>query len=123
MDITKVTRQGRKLLKVKYCGAVIVAAGTASRMGGIDKVMAPLKAEPMLVRTVRTFQACDVIREIVIVTRQDLLEKIADLAAPFAKVKAVVVGGADRTQPVHLFPVTLHRQASCTQIRSAVQEP
>ena len=41
MDITKVTRPARKLLKLQYCGAVIVAAGTASRMGGIDKVMAP----------------------------------------------------------------------------------
>ena len=40
MDITKVTRPARKLLKLKACGAVIVAAGSASRMGGIDKVMA-----------------------------------------------------------------------------------
>ena len=26
----------RKVLPLQYCGAVIVAAGTASRMGGID---------------------------------------------------------------------------------------
>ena len=42
MDISKITRQGRKLLKLKHCGAVIVAAGSASRMGGSDKVMAQL---------------------------------------------------------------------------------
>ena len=102
MDITKLTRQGRKLLKVKYCGAVIVAAGNASRMGGIDKVMAPLKGEPMLVRTVRAFQECDVIREIVIVTRQDLIVPISDLCAGFDKVSAVVVGGKDRPESVHL---------------------
>ena len=102
MDITKLTRQGRKLLKVKYCGAVIVAAGNASRMGGIDKVMAPLKGEPMLVRTVRVFQECDVIREIVIVTRQDLIVPISDLCAGFDKVSAVVVGGKDRPESVHL---------------------
>ena len=54
MDITKITRPARKLLKLKYCGAVIVAAGNASRMGGIDKVMAPIGGEPMIVRTVRT---------------------------------------------------------------------
>ena len=41
MDISNLSRVGRKALKLKYCGAVIVAAGTASRMGGIDKVMAP----------------------------------------------------------------------------------
>lgn len=84
----------------KYCGAVIVAAGCASRMEGIDKALVPLGGEPVIVQTVKAFQACAAVAEIVIVTRQDLLEKIADLAAPFDKVKAVVVGGADRTQSV-----------------------
>lgn len=102
MDITKLTRPGRKLLKVKYCGAVIVAAGNASRMGGIDKVMAPLKGEPMLLRTVRTFQECDVIREIIIVTRQDLIVPVMDLCACFDKVKAVVVGGKNRLESVQM---------------------
>ena len=51
MDISNVTRQGRKLLKLKYCGAVIVAAGTASRMGGIDKIMEPLDGEPMVMHS------------------------------------------------------------------------
>ena len=32
MDMTKITRPARRLLKLKYCGAVIVAAGSASRM-------------------------------------------------------------------------------------------
>ena len=79
MDITKVTRPARKLLKLKYCGAVIVAAGSASRMGGIDKVMAPLQGEPMVLRTIREFQNCDAIREIVVVTRPDLILPIMSL--------------------------------------------
>ena len=100
MDITKITRPARRLLKLKYCGAVIVAAGSASRMGGIDKVMAPLGGEPMVVRTVRQFQNCDAIREIVIVTRADLLIPISDLCHGFDKVKAVVVGGNSRDESV-----------------------
>jgi len=100
MDITKVTKPARRLLKLKYCGAVIVAAGSASRMGGIDKVMAPLKGEPMIVRTVRAFQACDAIREIVIVTREDLIVPMMDLCHGFDKVTAVVVGGQTRQQSV-----------------------
>ena len=100
MDITKVTKPARKLLKLKYCGAVIVAAGSASRMGGIDKVMAPLGGEPMLLRTVRTFQQCDAIKEIVIVTRQDLLVRVMGLCDDFNKVKAVVVGGSNRQESV-----------------------
>ena len=102
MDITKLTKPARKLLPLKTCGAVIVAAGTASRMGGIDKVMAPLQGEPMIVRTVRTFQNCDAISEIVIVTRSDLIQEIGNLCAGFDKVKAVVVGGKSRQESVNL---------------------
>ncbi len=102
MDAKKVTKPARKLLKVSYCGAVIVAAGSASRMGGIDKVMAPLGGEPMICRTVRAFQETDVIKEIVIVTRPDLIVPIADLCRDYAKVKAVVVGGASRQESVTL---------------------
>ena len=102
MDITKITRPARKLLPLKTCGAVIVAAGNASRMGGIDKVMAELKGEPMIVRTVRTFQNCDAISEIVIVTRPDLIIPISQLCREMPKVKAVVAGGKSRQESVNL---------------------
>ncbi len=100
MKFTDVTRQGRKLLKLKYCGVVIVAAGSASRMGGIDKVMAELDGEPMVVKSVRAFQECDAIREIVVVTRPDLIVPIRDLCSGFAKVTAVIAGGKDRPESV-----------------------
>ena len=102
MEFSQITRLGRKALPLKYCGAVIVAAGTASRMGGIDKVMAPLNGEPMILHTVRTFQSCDAIREIVVVTRADLLSTIMGLCKDMDKVKAVVVGGKDRPESVRL---------------------
>ena len=103
MDSTKITKPARKglNLKLKYCGAVIVAAGNASRMGGTDKIMADLCGEPVIKRTVRAFQECDAIREIVIVTREDLLTAVADACAGFAKVTAVVVGGKDRCESVN----------------------
>ena len=100
MDISKYTKFARKALPLRYTGAVIVAAGSASRMGGIDKVMAPLKGEPMIVRTVRTFQQCDPISEIVIVTRPDLIVPIMDLCHDFSKVRMVVAGGSSRQESV-----------------------
>ena len=100
MKMSKVTRAIRAALPLKYCGAVIVAAGSASRMGGIDKVMAPLGGEPMIVHTVRAFQNCDAIREIVVVTREDLLVPIMDLCHDFSKVQAVIVGGDSRQASV-----------------------
>lgn len=90
----------RRLLPLRSCGAVIVAAGTASRMGGIDKVMAPLAGEPMITRTVRAFQESPVIQKIVIVTRQDLVHTVQDLCVGMDKVCAVVVGGSDRQASV-----------------------
>ncbi len=102
MDISGLTKAVRKALPPKYCGAVIVAAGNASRMGGIDKVMAPIGGEPMIVRTARAFQNCDAIKEIVIVTRQDLVGKITDLCHGFDKVRTVIVGGNTRQESVSL---------------------
>lgn len=107
MEITKITKPARKVLKLKYCGAVIVAAGRSSRMGGVDKIMAPLGGEPVIVRTVRQFQNCDAIREIVIVTRPELIVPIMDLCHGFDKVKAVVVGGDSRDASVNMGLNTL----------------
>ena len=102
MDISKITKVIRKVLPLKACGAVIVAAGTASRMGGIDKVMAPIGGEPRIVRTVRAFQNCDAIKQIVVVTRQDLIVPIMDLCHEFSKVQAVLVGGSSRQESVEI---------------------
>ena len=102
MNISKYTKPVRKLLPLRRCGAVIVAAGSASRMGGIDKVMAPLKGEPMILHTVRAFQECDAIAEIVVVTRPDLILPITKLTNAFNKVTAVVSGGASRQESVAL---------------------
>lgn len=98
----KATGIARKILKLKYCGAVIVAAGSASRMGGIDKVMAQLHGEPLIVHAVRTFQNAVAIKEIVVVTRPDLLSRVMGLCRDFDKVTAVVAGGKDRQESVEL---------------------
>ena len=121
MDITKITRPARKLLPLKTCGAVIVAAGNASRMGGIDKVMAELKGEPMIVRTVRTFQDCDAISEIVIVTRPDLIQPISKLCRDMPKVKAVVAGGKSRQESVHLGLNTLSDKVKLAAIQDGAR--
>ena len=121
MDISNLTRLGRKALKLKYCGAVIVAAGTASRMGGIDKVMAPLDGKPMIARTVRAFQECDVISEIVIVTREDLILPISNLCSGMDKVKAVVTGGKSRQESVELGMNALSKEVKLAAIQDGAR--
>lgn len=121
MDISNLTKQGRKLLKLKYCGAVIVAAGNASRMGGIDKVMAELGGEPMILRTVRTFCQCDAIKEVVIVTRPDLIVPITNLCAGLEKVIAVVAGGASRQESVNLGLNALSKNVKLAAIQDGAR--
>lgn len=102
MTLKDAANQARKVLPTQYCGAVIVAAGSASRMGGIDKVMAPLGGEPMILRTVRAFEDCETVKEIVIVTREDLMGPIAELCSGFTKIRSVVQGGSSRQESVKL---------------------
>lgn len=102
MEITNITKPARKLLKLRPCGAVIVAAGNASRMEGTDKIMADLGGAPVIVRTAQAFQDCDAISEIVVVTRPDLIIPISDLLHSMDKVRAVVAGGGSRQESVEL---------------------
>ena len=102
MTLKDAANQARKVLPTQYCGAVIVAAGSASRMGGIDKVMAPLGGEPMILRTVRAFEDCEAVKEIVIVTREDLMGPIAELCSGFTKIRSIVQGGSSRQESVKL---------------------
>ena len=121
MKMTDLTRQARKYRPLGYCGAVIVAAGSASRMGGIDKVMAPLGGEPMIVRTVRAFQECDAIREIVVVTRPDLILPIMELCHSFDKVQAVVAGGSNRQESVKLGLNTLSGKVKLAAVQDGAR--
>lgn len=84
----------------KSCAAVVVAAGTARRMGGVEKIMTSLNGVPILLRTVRALAASGKIDEIVIVTRKDLLAAAGELCGAETKLKAVVAGGKTRTESV-----------------------
>ncbi len=90
--------------KLPYTAAVVVAAGSASRMGGIDKILAPLGAEPVIVHSVRALQQSACIHEIVVVTREELIVEVSRVlhVAGLDKVSAVVAGGATRSESVML---------------------
>ena len=98
---TKVARRVLNL-KLKRCGAVIVAAGSASRMKGLDKIMEPVGGKPLIAMTVEAFEACDAISEVVIVTRDDLILPVQNAVSHCKKVTAVVMGGKDRAESVNI---------------------
>ena len=87
-----------------YCAALVAAAGCSSRMGGTDKLTAPLCGVPVLLRTLRALDEAALIDEIVVAVSPERLEEIAALCAG-ANVKTplrVVEGGGSRAQSVLL---------------------
>ena len=85
-------------------GAVIVAAGSGVRMGGIDKVFASLSGRPIIAHTLAVFQGCDTVRGIVLVLSASNLQRGRDLVREygFDKVGDVCPGGERRQDSVRL---------------------
>lgn len=82
--------------------AVLAAAGSSSRMGGVNKQLIPLKGIPVLVRTMQTFQQVDSIDGIVVVGRKEDIEVYKQCAVEYKITKCidVVEGGMDRQASV-----------------------
>ena len=89
----------RKNKKPLRCSAVIVAAGSSRRMGS-DKIFTSLGDIPVLARTLLAFENCELIDEIVVVTRNDKIIDAADICKKYGinKVSKVILGGSTRTE-------------------------
>lgn len=83
-------------------GAVIVGAGRAERMGGLDKVFAPLDGRPLLAHSIAAFAASRQIQFIVVVLNEENLERGRALVqeSRWRKVTAVIPGGERRQDSV-----------------------
>ena len=86
------------------CAAIVAAAGSSSRMGGVDKLMEFLDGVPVLIRTLTALQRAESIDEIVIAVREDALVEISALCKTYGitKCKKVVRGGESRCHSVLL---------------------
>ncbi len=85
----------------KYTTAIIVAAGDSTRMKcKMSKQLIPLCGRPAIEYTLRAFQDCDLINEIIVVARPQDINDIAHTAFTFKKVMAVTAGGSDRAASV-----------------------
>lgn len=82
---------------VPLADAIVVAAGSSTRMGGTDKLMADIAGRPLLAWTLAAFEAVDAIDRIVVTTAADAVATLSTAPWLPAKVHAVVAGG-DRRQ-------------------------
>ena len=83
-------------------GVIIVAAGQSRRMGGTDKVFAPVLDRPLLSWTVQTFEHSRAVDEIVIVVERRKILQGRELLRKegWRKVSQVCRGGARRQDSV-----------------------
>jgi 2-C-methyl-D-erythritol 4-phosphate cytidylyltransferase len=88
--------------KREKVGAVIVAAGSGERMEGIDKVLALLDGEPVLLRATRPFQNSHLIDQIVVVVSGEREATCRQLVTgkEWSKVTDICLGGERRQDSV-----------------------
>ena len=86
------------------CAALVAAAGSSSRMGGVNKLLEPLDGIPVLVRTLTALQNAGTVDEIVVATREEDLVEISRLCHTYGITKCtkVVRGGETRAHSVLL---------------------
>ena len=91
-------KRSEKQAERPYCAAVVVAAGSGTRMGA-DKLFMQLGGCTVIERTLAALDESEWIDEIVVATQSEKITTIAALARErgIRKLKCVVEGGADRT--------------------------
>lgn len=107
--INKVARTLKKLFGVDHRNyinsAIIVAAGSGSRMNspdGTTKQLMEIDGLPVIVRTVTEFEKCEDIDEIILVVRKDEFPYYRQFMKTykFSKITHIVEGGASRQESV-----------------------
>ena len=83
-------------------GAVIVAAGRSTRMGGVDKTFAPILGVPLVAHTLDRFESCPQVDQVVLVLSEDSLDRGRALVQErdYRKVAHVCAGGQRRQDSV-----------------------
>ena len=86
------------------CAALVAAAGSSTRMGGVNKLLQPLDGIPVLARTLQALEQAERVDEIIVATRESDLVEIAELCRTYGITKCakVIRGGESRAHSVML---------------------
>lgn len=90
-------------MQLEKASALIPAAGRGERFGrGANKVFCEIVGRPILAHTLAVFESCSSVDEVIVVTGADEIEAAGDMVGRlgFAKVRAIVAGGAQRQDSV-----------------------
>lgn len=87
-----------------YCTALVAAAGSSSRMDGVNKLLEPLEGVPVLVRTLAALQVAGSVDEVIVAAREEDILEISQLCRTYGLTKCakVIRGGENRVHSVLL---------------------
>ena len=82
---------------------MILAAGRSERLGNVDKLWVLLNGKPLIQWSIQAFITSSEVSAITLVTRQETVERLADIVGLFGDAKpiSIVIGGATRMESVN----------------------
>ena len=105
------------------CAALVAAAGSSTRMGGINKLLQPLDGIPVLVRTLTALERAQRVDSIVIATREEDLITVSQLCKTYGitKCKKVIRGGESRVHSVLLAALEAAPEAELLAVQDGAR--
>jgi len=84
------------------CDCIIPAAGTGSRMGSINKQFIDLDGIPIIIRTIKKFEECDLISKIIVGISENCEENLKSILKNYDIKKTIIsYGGNTRQETIY----------------------
>ena len=102
---------------------IVVAAGSSSRMGGVNKQTMLLDGKPVIAHTLLAFEHSPYINKIILVTRKEDILKMESICEEYAinKISDIIEGGKDRHHSVKCGMARLDKKDTAVLIHDGAR--
>lgn len=106
-----------------FVSAIVAAAGSGERMGGVSKPLISLCGKPCIAYSLEAFQESGQVDEIIVVAKPEEVEEIQNIGALYriTKLAQIVHGGATRQESVARGFEAVHKKSGIVAIHDAAR--
>lgn len=106
-----------------FCSAIITAAGSGTRMGGVSKQLLPLCGKEAVLYSLEAFQGCSLVSQIVISAKEEEIDAFHKLIEKqyYSVPVTVVKGGASRQESIANAFYAVDKKAKYVAIHDAAR--
>lgn len=121
VHLKKLVKKNRD--KKAICSVVVAAAGSSARMEGRNKLFIEIGDKPVLAHTLIALNKCKEINEIIVVTRFDEIDIVAQLCLTYqvTKIAKIIAGGKTRLESVNNGVLQVSRDATLIAIHDGAR--